>query len=237
MYCLEGRVRYSETDKTGKLTLPALINYLQDCCTFQSEDLKVGWKDYLSKHHLGWFLEHWEISLKGELPELGEKIYVKTWPYKFRGPFGYRQFTVENEEHQVLVEVDSLWFLVDLKEEKPVRITETLIQAFQLEEPLDREWEKKKRREIEGQQEVFSTSVEKYQIDTNGHMNNEKYITLAEQALPEQKSWKSIYVEYKKAAKLNDNIVVTCAELEGGYQICLKNKEGNSYALAEWKGV
>ena len=30
MYEFGGRVRYSEIDHTGKMTLPALINYFQD---------------------------------------------------------------------------------------------------------------------------------------------------------------------------------------------------------------
>ena len=39
MYEFNSRVRYSEIDHHGTLTLPALINYFQDCSTFQSEDV------------------------------------------------------------------------------------------------------------------------------------------------------------------------------------------------------
>ena len=42
MYTFESRVRYSEVDHTELITLPAIINYFQDCSTFQSEDLGVG---------------------------------------------------------------------------------------------------------------------------------------------------------------------------------------------------
>lgn len=37
MYQFESRVRYSEVDSERHLTLPAVMDYLQDCCTFQSE--------------------------------------------------------------------------------------------------------------------------------------------------------------------------------------------------------
>ena len=37
MYEFNSRVRYSEIDHHGTLTLPALINYFQDCSSFQSE--------------------------------------------------------------------------------------------------------------------------------------------------------------------------------------------------------
>ena len=42
MYTFDSRVRYSEIDHTGNMTLPALINYFQDCSTFQSEDIGLG---------------------------------------------------------------------------------------------------------------------------------------------------------------------------------------------------
>ena len=42
MYEFNSRVRYSEIDHHGTLTLPALINYFQDCSTFHSEDLGLG---------------------------------------------------------------------------------------------------------------------------------------------------------------------------------------------------
>ena len=42
MYDFKSRVRYSEVNSERQLTLPALIDYLQYCCTFQSEDIGVG---------------------------------------------------------------------------------------------------------------------------------------------------------------------------------------------------
>ena len=42
MYTFDSRVRYSETDVNGTLSVTAAVNYFQDCSTFQSEDLGVG---------------------------------------------------------------------------------------------------------------------------------------------------------------------------------------------------
>ena len=50
-YEFEGRVRYSEIDHRGTMTLPALINYFQDASTFQSEAIGLG-MDRL-KHEIG----------------------------------------------------------------------------------------------------------------------------------------------------------------------------------------
>ncbi len=42
MYSFTSHVRYSEVDENWRLTIPALIDYLQDCSTFQSDLLGMG---------------------------------------------------------------------------------------------------------------------------------------------------------------------------------------------------
>ena len=53
MYTFGSRIRYSETDEYGKLTLTGIMNYLQDCSTFQSEDIGLG-ISYRTEHHQAW---------------------------------------------------------------------------------------------------------------------------------------------------------------------------------------
>ena len=50
MYSFESRIRYSEVDQNQELSVTGIINYLQDCSTFQSEDLNLG-ITYLQEHH------------------------------------------------------------------------------------------------------------------------------------------------------------------------------------------
>lgn len=47
-YTFSGKVRFSEINHTKKITLPSIINYFQDCSTFQSEILGLG-VDYLKE--------------------------------------------------------------------------------------------------------------------------------------------------------------------------------------------
>ena len=55
MYTFHSRVRYSEIDADGHITLDNIINYMQDCSTFHSEDLGIGIQ-YLKKNHQVWML-------------------------------------------------------------------------------------------------------------------------------------------------------------------------------------
>ncbi len=72
MYEFDSRVRYSEVDHHGTMTVPALINYFQDCSTFQSEDLGIG-TTVLKEEKRAWLLSYWQVILNRK-PELGEKI-------------------------------------------------------------------------------------------------------------------------------------------------------------------
>ena len=55
-YEFEGRVRYSEIDHRGTMTLPALINYFQDCSTFHSEAVGLGMEHLKQEKRHGCFL-------------------------------------------------------------------------------------------------------------------------------------------------------------------------------------
>ena len=54
MYTFDSRVRYSETDENGNLSLESLIDYMQDCTNFQSEDLGVGLEYHRQKNIRRW---------------------------------------------------------------------------------------------------------------------------------------------------------------------------------------
>ena len=82
-YSFTSRIRYSEIGEDGNLTLPGLINYFQDCSTFQSEDIGVG-LDVLSKKKKAWILTYWQIVID-HYPKMNDKIQVSTWASKFKG--------------------------------------------------------------------------------------------------------------------------------------------------------
>ena len=128
MYSFDSRVRYSEVDEDRKLSLTGVINYMQDCSTFQSEDLNMG-IDYLAEKHRAWLLSSWQIVVD-RYPKLGERIVVSTWPYDFKGIYGYRNFTIQDPEGSYLVRANSNWFFFDTEQGVPVRVGEEDIRGY-----------------------------------------------------------------------------------------------------------
>ena len=106
-YDFKGRVRYSEIDENGCLTLPGILDYYQDCCTFQSESIGQG-MDVLEERKRAWVLSSWQIVVK-RYPKMGESIISTTAPYGFKGFLGMRNFTLKTEEGEFLSWANSIW--------------------------------------------------------------------------------------------------------------------------------
>ena len=87
MYAFDSRIRYSETDSEGYLTLDALLNYFQDCSTFHSEDVGLG-IGYMKEIGQVWVLSSWQIVVN-RYPKLGEKVKIVTLPYELKVFLGY----------------------------------------------------------------------------------------------------------------------------------------------------
>ena len=63
MYTFDARIRYSEVDSRRRLTVEKLIDYFQDCTTFQSEDLGVG-LDFMTARGIAWVINYWQIQIR-----------------------------------------------------------------------------------------------------------------------------------------------------------------------------
>ena len=96
MFCFESRIRYSECDASCKLSPEALLNYFQDCSTFQSETIGAGF-DYLVPRNLVWVLASWQIVIR-RMPSLMEEVVIGTLPYDFKAFMGFRNFFMKTKD-------------------------------------------------------------------------------------------------------------------------------------------
>ena len=70
MFCFDSVVKYSEIDADRHMTLTAILDLLQDCCIFQSEELGVG-LSFLKEKQRAWVLSSWQVKIR-RYPKLGE---------------------------------------------------------------------------------------------------------------------------------------------------------------------
>ena len=240
MYSFDSVVRYSEVDERGRLGIAALLNYLQDCSSFQSESLGVG-VAHSAQVHRRWLLAAWEVEI-ARLPRFADPIVVSTWATGFRGLFAGRNFTVRDAAGEELVRADSLWFMYDDATGKPMRTPAEEITPYQHDLDNDERLPMppiQRRIPVEGPGEAATpVVVSAAHIDTNHHVNNAQYVSLALGVLPEGagEAVRRLDVQYCAAARLGDTIYPRVHDVEGGHVVSLADAGGAPYAVVRVRG-
>ncbi|SCP95675.1 acyl-[acyl-carrier-protein] thioesterase [Anaerobium acetethylicum] len=232
MYTFNSRVRYSETGLDGRLSLDSLVNYFQDCSTFQSEDNGLG-LDFLKTRGKAWVLSSWQIVVD-RYPELGREIRTGTWAYQFDGFYGSRNFVMEDGESGYAAYANSLWVLVDLASGRPVRVTDDVVAGYQMEPRIEMDYASRKIVIPAEMEKCGPFPVRRYHIDTNRHVNNGRYIQMAREFIPDDFRTGQIRAEYKKAAVYGDLIFPAVSEKEGTYVVTLSDSSGKHFAVVEF---
>lgn len=230
MYTFGSRVRYSETDENGVLSLTGIMNYFQDCSTFQSEDLGLG-ITYLDNIHRAWWLASWQIVVHRS-PVLGEFIRVGTWPYAFRSIYGYRNFVLQDEAGQNLVCANSVWLFFDTERQTPVRVKKEDIEGYGTgnESRLAMNYAEKKICLPKDMRSIEPFTVGPHQIDTNHHVNNVQYVEMARALIVNNSPVRELRVEYKRAAGLGDVVYPYLGEDEEWFVAALCDAQRQPYA-------
>lgn len=231
-YQFDSRVRYSETGMDRKLKMVSLVDYFQDCSTFQSESLGCG-LDYMEANNLAWMVLSWQIEIVRR-PSLGEKITVQTWPYGFKAFYGYRNFAMTDERGEYAARANSVWVLMDLAVGKPCKVISEYTDKYVLEPQLEMETSSRKIKIPEESvvQEAFS--VCQHHLDTNNHVNNGQYIRMAEDYLPAGFETGRLCVEYRQQARLHDVIIPKVHEEADLVVVSLCGEEDKVYSVVSF---
>lgn len=232
MYKWDGRVRFSEVGEDKRLTLDGIVNYFQDCSTFQSEDLGNG-MEALEALHRVWVLSSWQIVVN-EYPKLGEKITTGTWPYDFNRFLGSRNFIMYGEEGRVLAYANSLWTYLNSENGRPTRIDDEVAGLYAIEPKYDMEYAERKIPLPEKMSEETGFLVDVHHLDTNHHVNNGQYIKMAGLYLPKDFEIAQMRAEYKKSALLGDMICPRVHHEDTKVVVSLNDKAGNVFTIVEF---
>ena len=221
MYSFQSKIRYSEIDKDGYLSLEAMMNYFQDCSAMQSEELGVGIR-YQRENKFTWMLLQWHVQIFKK-PKYGETIVVGTWPYSFKNIKGGRNFVMQNTDGETLVRADSEWVRIDLEKNRIAKIPEELVKIYKMEPPLEMGEVRKKFDADDTVEIVDKVTVTPFFLDTNGHVNNVKYLSVVEGYMKDF-PYDEFRVEYRTQAFLGDEIGVLSYMKDGCKRFVLKNQ-------------
>ncbi len=257
MYSFDAKIRYSECGRDGRLSWEGLLNLFQDCSSFQSEDLGVG-IDFLQSHHRAWVLNYWQIEIN-RFPAICENVTVTTVPYEIKGFFGMRNFVLRSAEEPPvpgdtpdymrigdtasLAYANSLWTFLDLDTIRPARVTEPWISAYRVSERIPMEYGPRKIALPPELEPVSELRIMRHHLDTNGHVNNARYVSMGFDALEEfgagrgldfsPESIRKLRVEYRRAAYLGDVIRTKACMTGSAAVVSMEDENGRPFAVLE----
>lgn len=239
----EYEIHFYEVDYKERALFTSLMNFFGDISSKQSEDRNMG-IDYLKKVNMAWVLYKWNVKVH-RYPTYRERVIARTIPYSFRKFYAYRKFYILDTEGNVLVEADSLWFLIDVETRRPTRVQEEMYTGYCLTED-DNEVIDIPKITVPNKSDFCKTFDVRYSdIDTNGHVNNSKYISWILEAVPlnivTEYMLTNLIITYEKETTYGE-VINSCVEVNeiDGKAICrhkIIDKEGNELTIAEttWK--
>ena len=228
MYTFNTRVSYSRVDKNGQVPLYEIMNYLQDCSTFHSEDLGVG-VEYMKSIAKAWVVVAYKIKINRPIM-LGQEICVGTAPTSFDSLFGKPQYFIKDDKGGYSVQADTIWVLIDFEKRRPTRITEEVSAKYELETVFEGVTAKRKMKLKGERKRLPSFEVKKTYIDNNGHMNNADYLRAAMEYLPEGFACKEMEIVYNKEAMEGETIIPYISEEKDGIGISFEDEKGELHA-------
>ena len=217
MYSFSSHVRYSECDEHARLGIVALMNYLQDTNTFQTESLGLG-LDHMARNHFAWLLAAWQIEID-RLPHFCDPITVSTWCYEMKRTYSLRNYTMSGPDGVPFVRADAIWFTFGLDEGRPIRIPKSEAVYLESEPRLDMPPTKRKLKAEGPYREGAPIAVTEQHLDTNRHVNNAQYVLMALNSLDKEFVPHRICVQYRRQALLGDVLLPRIHTAEGSWTV------------------
>ena len=177
MYTMEARIRLSETDRTGRLSMNGLLRLFQDCGYSHAQDRNLG-LEYTQKTHCTWYLLSWQIFAL-RMPMVGETVRIETCIYDRRASLAHKSIAMYNAAGERLAAGDTMWVYMDVLDQQPAEPSKEAWLPEDFGERLD--LPPMPRRIIVPQdcRVMEPCRVQPYLLDTNGHANNVRLTELA----------------------------------------------------------
>lgn len=180
------KVNYFQIDGNRSMTPTAMLTVLQEAAINHSDSLGYT-VDYLTEQRRGWAVINWHLVIQ-RMPKRGEAFILRTWSDHCRRLQATRSFQIFGEGGEHLLDVSSRWVYMDFDLRKPASVSQEMIDRYDSGQPAaipDEKFYMPK----EGHGQVVAErafQVTRRDMDTNGHVNNVKYLEWAMDDVPDE---------------------------------------------------
>lgn len=185
LFVKEYEIRYKDVNDRQEATPVAVLNLVEE--TAADHCAYIGKNVYdLQKDGIGWVLYAGCYHMN-QYPRYREKIKVVTWISMFKGFMGYREYRVLSENGDVYGGYRGLWLYFDLEKRKPIPVDKIYYEQWPLRNEIAINCEiVPYKNKIEDPDLGKSFAVQRFDIDSNSHVNNVRYMQWLMESIPDE---------------------------------------------------
>ena len=232
MYEMKRVVTSSDCDANGIQSVVSIVTMMQDCSGLwmESEPLVSDW---LERDKLALVITSRQLDIYRR-PAYRERLSVRTSVYQLKGPLGFRNTALVDEQGSMVACCWCTGPFIDLAAGKMSKPPQDVHDSMVIDPKLDMEYLPRRiNMPKEGFEDLGDILVRASDIDYYRHVNNAQYVRMACDNLPDGFSFNRLRIEYKSQAKLGMSVGCKRLALDDKLYFMLQDQEGNSFADLE----
>lgn len=221
-----------------KARLKSLFNYLQS--TIDAHSRKQGTSAVqIESRNLSWVYARFYAEVR-QYPQLYQKIICRTWLAKLEPYLSHRDFTISDQNNNILLAATGSLALINRDTRKPAEIKVPAGRTVEINSERSVDCTFSRIPDIEKYGIIYRTSARYEDIDINNHMNNASYAQMFYESLagrvPETELI-SIDIAFRGEVSVRDELICLSEPGDDGtyYHRMSNESKGNISALAVTK--
>lgn len=235
-YIEEFKIKYCDVDFKDEMKVSTALSLMEEVACGSADELGFGY-EYVKPKGYAFIVSNIYLECKSSIP-LGTTVRVKTWPkVPSRVVFG-REYQLEDEQGNSLIDATSRWCLIDLQEGKILQsklIDNQDFSTYNTRELFENVKWKIPAFPVEEGELRFILHVANSEYDHNMHVNNTRYADYCFNCFSVQElskaKLKSFMISYVKQCREGETLLFYRKKAEDGKYLVQGMNEGNEIVV------
>lgn len=211
-------VHYYEVNYYKEATSWTILNYLQETAFLHSHEAGDT-QEMMGEEKVTWMIYKWFLKIN-RYPRWKERVRVRTWISQMKSYKAFREFEVYDTSDRIIASASALCILIDTEKNSFKKIGGSRKDSYVLIPERATDFDFANFSLIENETTMRRNfSVRISDIDSNGHVNNAKYLDWFIEDIPFETLVSSqlhtLEIIYKKQVTYGNDVAVLSAETTG----------------------
>ncbi len=179
------QLRYFEMNSHGEASPTTILTLLEETAADHCLAIGYGLYDLMEKYNIGWVLLSGYMEME-RYPKYKEKITIQTWLSLYKLIRGIRENIILGEDGKIIGRAKGQWLFYDVKRKRAIKIFEDIHDKWGCipEESVIHDISRRPEN-IESAKYTETFKVKHYDMDSNQHVNNIRYLQWLLETIPQ----------------------------------------------------